>query len=88
MIFACPRFELQQRKLESALDEATTPENLVQQMLASKAAWHATTDFAKEVIEGLRKEEKRNEQRARSAGRQAMEQQAPYTDAEERRCLG
>ena len=80
VIFACPRFEL---------DEATTPENLVQQMLASKAAWHATADFAKEVIEELRKEEKkRSEQRARSAGRQAMEQQAPYTDAEERRCRG
>ena len=89
MFLACPRFELQRRKLESALDEATTPENLVQQMLASKASWHATTDFAKEVIEELRKEEKkRDEQRARSAGRQAMEQEAPYTDAEERSCLG
>ena len=63
MFFACPRFDLQRRKLEIALDEATTIENLVQQMLASKAAWHATTDFAKEVIEELRKEEKkRNEQ--------------------------
>ena len=89
VFFACPRFELQRRKLESALDEATTPENLVQQMLALKAAWHATIDFAKEVIEELRKEEKkRNEQRARSTGRQAMEQEAPYTDSEERRCLG
>ena len=57
-------------------------------MLASKTAWHATTDFAKEVIEEQRKEEKkRNEQRVRSTGRQAMEQQAPYTDAEERRYL-
>ena len=28
-------------------------------MLASKAAWHATTDFAKEVIEELREEEER-----------------------------
>ena len=89
VIFACPRFELQRRKLESALEEAKTPENLVQQMLASKTAWHATINFAKEVIEELRKEEKkRNEQRARSAGRHAMEQHAPYTDAEERRCLG
>ena len=29
VFFACPRFELQRRKLESAFDEATTPENLV-----------------------------------------------------------
>ena len=38
LFFACPRFDLQRRKFGSALDEATTPENLVQQMLASKAA--------------------------------------------------
>ena len=46
-------------------------------------------DFANEVIEELRKEEKkRNEQRARSAGSQAMEQEAPSSDAEERRLWG
>ena len=70
-------------------NDESLKENLVQQMLALKAVWHATTDFAKEVIEELRKEEKkRNEQRARSTGRQAMEQEAPCTDVEGRRCLG
>ena len=74
VFFTCPRFNTQRRKLERTLVTAITPENLVRQMLASEKAWSAATDFAREVIEELRKEEKkRREQRMIDAGRQAME---------------
>ena len=74
MFFSCPRFNIQRRKLERTLVTAVTPENLVRQMLASEKAWIAAMDFAREVIEELRKEEKkRREQRMIDAGRQAIE---------------
>lgn len=74
VFFACPRFDLQRRKLEEDMHMAITPENLVQQMLASEEAWNATTGFAREVIETLRKaEKKRREERARSVGRETVE---------------
>ena len=73
VFFTCPKFNTQRRKLERTLVTAITPENLVRQMLASEKVWSATTDFAREVIEELRKEEKkRREQRMIDAGRQAM----------------
>ena len=73
-VFTCPRFNTQRRKLERTLVTAITPQNLVRQMLASEKAWSAATDFAREVIEELQKEEKkRREQRMIDAGRQAME---------------
>ena len=75
MFFTCPRFNAQRRTLERTLVTAITPENLVRQMFASEKAWSAATDFATEVIEELRKEEKkRKEQRMIDAGRHAMEQ--------------
>ena len=73
MFFTCPRFNTQRRKLVRTLVTAITPENLVRQMLASEKAWSAATDFAREVIEELRKEEKRREQRMIDARRPAME---------------
>ena len=74
VFFTCPRFNTQRRKLERILVTAITPENLVRQMLASEKAWSAATDFARKVIEELRKEEKkRREQRMIDAGHQAME---------------
>ena len=74
VFFACPRFDSQRRKLESILDATISPENLVQQMLTSKLAWSATTEFARNVIVELRKEEKkRRELRMRNSGHQAME---------------
>ena len=73
VFFTCHRFHTQIRKLERTLVTAITLENLVRQMLASEKTWSAATDFAKEVIEELRKEEKkRREQRMIDAGRQAM----------------
>ena len=72
--FTCPRFNIQKRKLKRTLVTAITPENLVRQIIASEKAWSAATGFAREVIEELRKEEKkRREQRMIDAGRQAME---------------
>ena len=74
MFFTCPRFNTQGRKLERTLITAITLENLVRQMLASEKTWSAATEFAREVIEELQKEEKkRREQRMMDAGRQAME---------------
>lgn len=62
VFFTCPRFDLQRRELERVTDVAITPENLVQQMLVSEAAWSAATDFAREVIKELRNEEKRRKE--------------------------
>ena len=59
VFFTCPRFNTQRRKLERTLVTAITPENLIRQMLASEKAWSASTDFAREVIEELRNEEKK-----------------------------
>ena len=74
VFFTCHRFNTQRRKLERTLVTTITPENLVRQMLASEKTWSAAADFARKVIEELRKEEKkRREQRMIDAGRQAME---------------
>ena len=73
-MFTCPRFNTQRRKLERTLVTVITPENLIRQMLALEKTWSAATDFAREITEELRKEEKkRREQRTVDVGCQAME---------------
>ena len=73
VFFTCPRFLRQRQKLESLIDAVITPTNLVKQMLASETAWKAATDFSREVIEELRKEEKkRRDKRDRREERHAM----------------
>ena len=58
---------------KKTLVTAITPENLVRQMLASEKAWSVVTGFARQVIEELRKEEKKRREQRIDAGCQAVE---------------
>lgn len=57
VFFVCPRFIAPRNTWRSTVGERTGPENLVEVMLATVAAWEATSSFTAEVLKDLRREE-------------------------------
>lgn len=58
VFFRCPRFSAPRREVEDALNSQVTPENLIEEMLASPTGWEAVSSFAAEVLKELRREER------------------------------
>ncbi|XP_015118564.1 uncharacterized protein LOC107042167 [Diachasma alloeum] len=58
VFFVCQRFNVPRSTLETALGVRIQPENLVEVMLSSEAAWEATSTFVAEVLKDLRKAER------------------------------
>ncbi|XP_015113968.1 uncharacterized protein LOC107039044 [Diachasma alloeum] len=57
VFFICPRFTELQNTWESTLGRQVLPENLMEILLSSQAAWDATSNLAAEVMKELRNEE-------------------------------
>lgn len=60
VFFACPRFSMSRSTWETALGRRILPENLVEAMLSSEAAWEAMNNFVAEVLKELRHSSKKN----------------------------
>ncbi|XP_057324216.1 uncharacterized protein LOC130666909 [Microplitis mediator] len=56
--FECPRFSATRSTVEKELNIRLTPENLVEQILSSEAAWKAISAFAAVVMKELRRRER------------------------------
>ncbi|XP_015119085.1 uncharacterized protein LOC107042530 [Diachasma alloeum] len=55
----CPRFSESQSNWEVVLQREVLPENLMEAMMSSQAAWQATSNFAAAVMKELRSEERK-----------------------------
>ncbi|CAL1677347.1 unnamed protein product [Lasius platythorax] len=64
VFFMCPRFSTPRSTWETALEGRILPENLVEAMLSSEAAWEATSSFAVEVLKDLRREERERKKKS------------------------
>lgn len=58
VFFVCSRFNSLRRTWETVLERNIQPESLLSTMLSSKAAWEATSTFATEVLQELRRIER------------------------------
>ncbi|CAH2092420.1 unnamed protein product [Euphydryas editha] len=59
VFFTCPRFNMTRKDLEDALAQKIQPETLIKAMLSSEAAWLAISAFATEVLQELRRMERK-----------------------------
>ena len=56
-LFHCPQYEQERRFLKSAFGIDPTPENLVDQMVESKAKWDAVCEIAAKIMKTQRARE-------------------------------
>lgn len=54
VFFQCPFYEETREELERNLDHTISPENIVEHMLRSQAAWNKVAEYAETIIKDLR----------------------------------